>query len=63
MRFLLWLRALRNWNFYNWNGPLERKSYGLVLEDLFEQAEFNIGQSYQITSVNRTTGRIGMRQL
>lgn len=58
MMLLMWLRALLDMNFYNWNCPLKRNSYGVVLIHLQEHPDFNVGQKYEITAVNRTTGRI-----
>jgi len=58
MKLLLWLRALRKYNFYNWNSPIGMKNYSLVLEDLRDHEDFYVGQSLIVMSINRTTGRI-----
>lgn len=58
MKLLLWLRALRAWNFYNWDSEVARKDDIVVIQDLPDLDDFNVGQMFMITSVNRTTGRI-----
>ena len=50
MKLLLWLRALRAWNFYNWNSSVGMKEYSLVLEDMIDLEDFNVGLEIQVTS-------------
>lgn len=56
MKILLWLRCLRCWNWYNWNLP--KGTTEVVVYDLANMENFNVGQRYQIMSVNRGTGMI-----
>lgn len=56
---LLFIRALRVFNFYNWHGVLEWDLKNkVVVWNMCKIDDFNIGQRFVITSVNRTTGLI-----
>lgn len=59
MIILLFLRALRYLNFYNWDYD-HISSTAFVLKDLEELKNIDLGQVYKITCVNRTTGQIHM---
>lgn len=58
MKVLIWLRALKAFNFFNWNKQLLTDEFSLIIDDLSNHPEFNLGRIMIITSVNRTTGRI-----
>jgi hypothetical protein len=58
MKLLFWFRALWGFNFCSWNNYHHDFSLACELKDL---SCFNIGQKFEVTSVNRTTGRVTMK--
>lgn len=62
MELLILLRQMAANNFYrNTSGKPAEST--LVLPDLKDHPEYNVGQKYEIISVNRTTGEIGLKEL
>lgn len=61
MRLLFWLRALWGFNFFNWDRGIDFGDYEVAV-NLRDLKYFNIGQQYTITSVNRTTGKLTLKQ-
>ena len=60
MKALLFIRALLKMNFFNWDGMVDRKSVEVVMRNVHEHENFNVGDRYVVTSINRTTGKIGL---
>lgn len=58
---LLFIRALLGCNFYNWNKT--HATYSLILLDLNSHERYNLGQNFTVSSVNRTTGLIGLEEI
>lgn len=57
MSILLWLRALRHLNFYNWNARYEGHME-LICIDLKDLKFLELGMLIRVTYVNRQTGKI-----
>lgn len=60
MTVLLWLRAARFLNWYNWNSAkLGSTSY--VVQNTDDLRLIELGQCWVVTSVHRTTGKVTMQ--
>lgn len=57
MTLLLWLRALLDCNFYNWNKD-KFHSLAVVVQRIGYIGNYEVGNILEVTSVNRTTGLI-----
>lgn len=53
---LAFLRALKARNFLNWNG--QYGTFRTILVDTKQLPQFNVGQHFTVSGVNRTTGMV-----
>lgn len=60
MRTILWLRALRHLNWFNWNYAAPG-SLGFVIQSIKDLGRIELNQAWSVTSVNRVTGKITMK--
>ncbi len=61
-KLLLFLRALSAKNFYNWNKPVKNGEYSFILSEMYVITDVNVGDTFVVTSVNRTTGRVTFKR-
>jgi hypothetical protein len=59
MKVLLWLRALLDTNFHNWNN--KPSGFHFVAYSVQDTRHYDIGVKVEITSINRTTGLVTVK--